>query len=145
MSEKDNIRVAKEYIEAMNAHDYTRMSRQHGEGFQMYGPGMPGPLDESAYRAWVEGNWAAFPDQTTEIDQIVAQGDYVVVNWTLTGTHKGPLTTPTGDTVPPTGRKVALPGSTTVEFKDGKSVRPHHYWDNMTFFAQIGVTPGGRP
>jgi D-aminopeptidase len=66
--------------------------------------------------------------------------DCLVLNYTMTGTHQGPLTLPTGDTVPATGRKVTLPCSTTVQLKDGKGVRQNHYWAR---FNRYGTTPVG--
>lgn len=77
-----------------------------------------------------------------EDSQIVAQGDHVVVNWIAIGTHDGPLTTRTGETVPATGRKSTMPGSSTMGFKDGKIVWKHDYYDVMTLLANIGAGPG---
>ncbi len=33
----------------------------------------------------------AFPDLRVTIDQVIADGDYVVVRWTATGTQTGPF------------------------------------------------------
>ena len=134
--------MAEEHTKAMNAHDYARMSSYHGEGFQFQGPGMPGPVDEAAHQAYMQQYWTAFPDLTFQNTQTIAQGDYVVVNWIATGTHDGAMTTPAGVTVPATGRKGIVPGSVTMEFKNGKIVRQHAYFDMMTILANIGVLPG---
>ncbi|MFH0917301.1 MAG: ester cyclase [bacterium] len=142
MSEKDNIRAAGEYMEAMNAHDHARMSSYHAEGFQFMAPGMPGPGGEAAHRAYMEQNWTAFPDLTFQTTQTIADGDYVVENWIGTGTHDGPLAMPTGDSVPATGRTGTVPGSDTIEFKDGKMIRVDVYFDRMSLLANLGVVPG---
>src|SRR5437016_13799784 len=42
----------------------------------------------------------AFPDFHLTIDDLVADGDKVVVRWTFTGTHRGPLTSPVLRPVP---------------------------------------------
>jgi steroid delta-isomerase-like uncharacterized protein len=141
MSEKDNIRVAEEYLEALNSHDYARVRRYHGEGFQFQAPGMPGPGDKAAHQAFMQQNWTAFPDLTFQTTQTIAQGDYVVENWIGTGTHSGPLATH-GGTVPATGRKGTVPASDTMEFRNGKIVRADICFDRMSMFAQLGALPG---
>jgi predicted ester cyclase len=66
----------------------------------------------------------------------------VVINWVATGTHNGGLRTPTGDTLPPTGKKASVPGSTTYQFKGAKVARSWVYWDMVTLLAQLGLMPG---
>ena len=73
---------------------------------------------------------------------MVAQGDYVVQNWIGTATHDGPLTTPTGEKVPATGRKGTTPGSSTMEFKNGKIVLVDVYFDVPALLADMDVLPG---
>ena len=142
MSEQDNIRLAEEYVEAMNSHDYARVRSCHGEGFQSRFPGYPEPLEGAVLQAFFEGTWTAFPDFTMKIDRTIAQGDYVVTNWTCTGTHDGPLRTSTGETIPATGHKIVLSGSATMEFKDGTAAWDQSYWDSMGLLRQLGVMPG---
>ena len=89
---------------------------------------MPEPIDDAALQVYMQGAWTAFPDLTFQDTQTIAQGDYVVVNWIATGTHKGPMVSATGATFPATGRKVTYPGSETMEFKDGKIVREESHW-----------------
>ena len=71
----------------------------------------------------------------------IAQGDFVSVTWTATGTHTGPLRTPTGNTIPPTNKKGVNSGSTTYEFKNGKAVASWTYWDMVALLAQLGLMP----
>jgi predicted ester cyclase len=60
---------------------------------------------------------------------MIAQGDYVVAHWTGTGTHTGPLSTPTGSSIPATGKQVVLKASETYQLKGGKISRP---WGSLT-------------
>ena len=48
---------------------------------------------------------AAFPDLKYTIEDIIAEGDKVVVRWTAKGTHKGELLG-----MPATGKHVAITG-----------------------------------
>ena len=76
-----------------------------------------------------------------EVVRTIAQGDFVTANWRATGTHNGPLTTPNGNSIPPTGKKATTPGSTTYQFKDGKAVYSWVHWDMITLLAQLGLMP----
>src|SRR6266540_658120 len=60
------------------------------------------------FREYVE-NWArAFPDGKIEVTNLVAQGDYVIAEFTGRGTHTGPLKGPTGE-LPATQRRLEMP------------------------------------
>jgi predicted ester cyclase len=143
MSEQENVRIATEYLEAWNSRDYDRLRTYHGDSFSSLLPGVSGPVGEVGHRASMEATWAAFPDLTFEITRIIAQGDYVVVNWIGTGTHTGPMATPTGGAIPPTGRKGIIPGSDTLEIRDGKVVGTEVYYDRASLLGQLGLMPQG--
>ena len=142
MSEQDNVRIAEEYMKAINAHDYDRLRAYHADSFRSLLPGLPGPVDEARHRAFLQNNWTAFPDLSFQVTQRIASGDYVVDTWVGTGTHTGPMMTPTGASVPPTGRKGSIPGVDIIEFKDGKIVRADVYFDTMSLLAQLELVPG---
>jgi steroid delta-isomerase-like uncharacterized protein len=142
MSEQDNIRIAEEQFENLNAHDVTRGRHNLAPGYTFEGPGLPGPVGPDGYAAYLQGFIDAFPDLHFEVTHTIAQGDFVVINWVATGTHEGPLRTPSGDSVPPTGRKGTTFGSNTIEFENGKVVRGRSYWDMVAFLAQLGLMPG---
>jgi steroid delta-isomerase-like uncharacterized protein len=58
---------------------------------------------------------SAVPDARYEIDDLIAEGDKVVVRWRLLGTHKGEFRG-----IAPTGRAVALKGIAIYRVQDGK-------------------------
>ncbi len=141
MSEQENIRVAEKLFEAMNAHDLSPQGLQ-SDAYMFEGPGRPGPVNREEAQAYTQGFLDAFPDLHFELTHKIAQGEFVVINWISHGTHTGPLRTPTGETIPPTGKNGRVPGSTTYQFKDGKAIRGWTYWDMMTLLAQLGLMPG---
>jgi steroid delta-isomerase-like uncharacterized protein len=142
MSEEDKVRIAEQYYEALNSHDYDRASTHHGEGYQFQAPEMPTPVDNEGNRAHFQQMIDMCSDLAMNVSQRIADGDYVVVNFVAAGTNDGALTSPTGDAVPPTGRKVSLPVSNTLQFKEGKIARSTLYYDQMTVMAQLGLMPG---
>lgn len=58
-----------------------------------------------------------------------------------TGTHNGPLCTPSGNAIQPTGRSGTVPGSTTYEIKNSKITHAWIYWDMAGMLAQLGLMP----
>ena len=141
MSEQENLRVAEKLFEAINSHDLSRGSDYQSADYKFEGPGANGVLNSDQATAYTQGFLNAFPDLHFELKQKVAQGDYVVINWVASGTHTGPLLTPTGATIPPTGKKAVVPGSTTYQVKNGKAVSGQTYWDMVTLLAQLGLMP----
>jgi len=142
MSEQDNVRIAGEYMAALNSHDYERLRAYHADSIQSLLPGQAGPVGEAGLRAFLEANWTAFPDLSFQVTQRIASGDWVVDTWIGTGTHSGPMMTPTGASIPPTGRKATVPGAGVIQLKDGKIVYTADYFDTMSLLAQLGLVPG---
>ena len=80
-----------------------------------------------------------FSHQRWEIQQVIGEGDIVVVYCTLHGRHTGDLMG-----IPPTNREVAVDYVHIVRFRDGKAVE---YWsvrDDMALMRQLSALPG-RP
>jgi steroid delta-isomerase-like uncharacterized protein len=80
----------------------------------------------------------AFPDLRYRLDDLVAEGDRVVVRWTWKGTHKGPFRQ-----FAPTNSEVANGGVAIHHVKDGKIGATFLLTDRLGFLDQIGVLPPG--
>ena len=96
-------------------------------------------------RAAIHEHWsrekAAFPDRAITLDMLVEQGDAVADEWTVVGTHTGPLVMPDGTELPPTGKRIEIKGMELAQLRDGKIAVQHQYWDNMAVAGQLGVLP----
>lgn len=79
---------------------------------------------------------AAFPDVRMEIEDMVAEGDRVVVRWRGTGTHNGELMG-----VPPTGKPATVTGMFINRVVDGKLVEGWTSFDALGMMMQIGAIP----
>ena len=93
------------------------------------------------HEAWSRDK-AAFPDGTLTLDVLVEQGDTLADEWTIIGTHTGPLVMPDGTELPPTGKQIELKGMELVQLRGGKIAVHRLYWDNMAVAGQLGVLPG---
>ena len=90
------------------------------------------------YRLDYERWRAAFPDGTVEITKIVSENDWVVVEYTNSGTNTGPLKTAMGE-FPPTNRTIEVKYCSVMEIKDGKVISGRDYYDLSTILRQLGL------
>jgi len=142
MSEQDNIRTVEQIFENINAHDPGRSPDRYTPGYTLEGPGAPGPLTYESSLVYLHGFITAFPDLHFSLKHKIADGDNVAVTWTATGTHNGPMLTPTGATIPPTGKKGVVVGCTTYVFKGDKVATSSNYLDMVSLLTQLGLMPG---
>lgn len=95
---------------------------------------------EEALGLW-QGMQAAFPDARHEVATCVEQGEYVVTEGRLTGTHRGPLAAPDGSEIPATGRSIDVPFLNICRVQGDRVTEERVYFDNQTFMAQLGLVP----
>lgn len=142
MSEQENIKAAHAFFEAWNAGDLRKAEVYNANDFMAEGPGAAGPMNNEQNRMYLENFFTAFPRSKFEILLTITQGDYVVTNWKVGGgAHTGPLRTPSGGTIPPTGKTATLVGSTTAQVKNGKITHTWTFWDMTSLLSQLGLLP----
>lgn len=86
----------------------------------------------------------AFSNMHRELYQIYADGNVVVVQLALQGTHDGPLQLPFGE-LPATGQQMDAPCCDVFELVDGKIRRFDCYPEGSIIFAQLGVLTNPKP
>ena len=79
---------------------------------------------------------SAFPDFKATIDDIIAEGDKVVIRQTWSGTHKGEFMG-----VPPTGKSVSFGVLDIIRVAGGKFVEHWGQMDSMGMMQQLGAIP----
>ncbi len=79
---------------------------------------------------------AAFPDINLTLDHEIAEGSYVVLHATVTGTHKGNFM---GHAA--TDKKATWKEIHVLKFEDGKAVEHWGVVDRMGLMMQLGVMP----
>jgi steroid delta-isomerase-like uncharacterized protein len=92
---------------------------------------------------WISGFQKAFPDLTYEPLNEYEIGNTAIDEGAISGTHTGPLETPTGETVPPTGKRVRVRETDLATVENGKVTSHRFYFDQMEFLAQLGLVPEG--
>ncbi len=107
--------------------------------YEMYGSGAVFDGEE-AVRRYFAASRTPFPDQGNEIIAIAHDGDTVLVEFWLTGTHLGPLKLP-GRTVEPTGRSFRVRMAASFEFAPGSDriVCERPYFDQGAVARALGL------
>jgi steroid delta-isomerase-like uncharacterized protein len=141
MSEQDNINAAQSFYEAWNSGDLSKADHYYDENVVVEGPGAAGPMNWAQNQQYNQNFFTAFPGSKFQVMTTITQGDYVVTNWKVSGKHTGPLGTPSGGSVPPTGKSVTMAGSTTVQIKNGKIVHSWNFFDMASMLGQLGLMP----
>jgi predicted ester cyclase len=79
---------------------------------------------------------SAFPDARTIINDILADGDKVMVGWTAHGTHHGEILN-----LAPTNRRVTVSGIDIYRIFNGKIEETWVSWDALGLLQQLGAIP----
>ncbi len=74
-----------------------------------------GATGPQAFRKYYSAIRSAVPDARYEVDDLIAEGDRVVVRWRMLGTHSGDFRG-----IAPTGRAITLRGIAIYRVNDGK-------------------------
>ena len=141
MSEQENVKIAHMFFDNFNAHNLDRSDALVTDDYQAEGPGAAGPMTKEQAKMQNQGFLTAFPDLHFDVKLALSEGDYVVLHWVGTGTHTGPLPTPSGGSIPPTGKKGTVSGSITYQFREGKVARAWNFWDMASLLGQLGLLP----
>jgi steroid delta-isomerase-like uncharacterized protein len=77
---------------------------------------------------------AAFPDLHSQIDEMIAEGDKVVIRWTATGTQLGDFLG-----FPATGTRIMTSGVLISTFRDDRIVEEFATWNALDVLRDLGV------
>lgn len=97
-------------------------------------PGLP--PDRSGTEQGIRMFLQAFPDLHITIDEMIADGDKVVIRYTSRGRQRGPFWV-----IPPLGREITVPSYLTCRIAAGKIVEMWGLDDQLGTLQQLGVIP----
>ncbi|MHC4621706.1 MAG: ester cyclase [Planctomycetota bacterium] len=89
-----------------------------------------------AYKQGVSAWLAGVPDTHFVLEDIIAEGDKVVVRCKFSGTHTGELYG-----IPPTNKQVSTGGTYTFRLAGGKIVEQWWHWTAFWLYTQLGLIP----
>ena len=88
--------------------------------------------EKTAYATHVSlwGGWSE------SIDEMIAEGDRVMVRWTFRGVHQGEYLG-----IPPTHKPVTFSGIYIFRVANGRIAEVWNLWDQMGEWQQLGILP----
>jgi predicted ester cyclase len=136
-TERNKAIVRRLFDEVWNSGSVDRIEELYAGDFVAdYRPYAPLRHGHDAIKGMVQRAHAAFPDYHEELEEMIAEGDKVVVRLTITGTQLGQW-----GPLPPTGKPVRFEEIVILRFVDGKVVEQRGLPDNLAALRQLGVVP----
>ncbi len=132
MATHDNRAIVTSFIEAYNRGDVEGNIQYTAPECTLNGQ----PLGREGDRQRLSVMLAAFPGGRYSMEDIIAEGDRVVLRWIFSGIHEGDLMG-----IPPTRKQVVMPGISIYRFSDGMVTDIWEYYDRYSVLQQLGVIP----
>lgn len=140
MSMEANRNIVRRYFdEVVNTHQYDGVGEFMSENIEFHNSGLHPGME--AFKQWLAMFIGALPDYHATIDDMIAEGDKVVVRITINGTHQGGFSLPEGPNIPATGNPITFPASFIFRLDDGKIAEAWSFSDNLIVMQQLGVIP----
>ena len=105
-------------------------------GHVLHVPGFPDLTDSTGYRGLIGQYRAAFPDLVMTVDDVIADGNKVVVLWTMEGTHTGNF----GE-IAATGNPFKIAGVSIFRTTNGNVAETWFMPDGLGLLDQIVIDP----
>ena len=132
--------IGQRFIDAFNAHDEERIRALNGENTVFEAPGevkLQGREPATQYAmAWLN----AFPDARISVTNELVAGDWVVQEFTFSGTHEGTLMSPAGE-IPATHRSLNGRGVQVFRVEGDTVADTRLYYDQVEVMTQLGLMP----
>ncbi len=102
-----------------------------------YDPSWPDAVHgREAFREYISIMRGAFTDLQLTLEDLIAEGDKVVVRWTSRATHQGEFMG-----IQPTFREVTVAGITILRIESGQVAEAWDAYDALGLMQQLGVIP----
>lgn len=136
MSTETNKQLARDYFKAFKEADEKWWKAHIAPSFIRHDPGLPfqvkGP---EGVKQLADALLPGIPDLKLPIEDVIAEGEKVLVRLRVQGTHGGELMG-----VPATGKKIDIGVLDLFQFRDGVLIEHWALLDNLGLLRQIGVT-----
>jgi steroid delta-isomerase-like uncharacterized protein len=135
MSTEDNKAQVRRGFEALNERNWTAFDALCAPDFVFHNASTTMQGLE-AYKQFILMYLTAFPDARFTIEDLIAEGDTVVVRYTARGTHQGSLMA-----IPPTGKQASVTTIGIFRISHGIAVEEWVNNDDLGLLQQLGVIP----
>jgi len=137
MVEDQNKEIVLQAIRAIDAQDFGGLRNLLAEDFSCRFLDMPEPFGREETINYIQAFYSALPDNTHDIHNIVAEGDFVAMMVTNNGTHQEDFSG-----IPATGNRVSIGGMYLAKVVDGVVIEWWVLDDNLGLMQQLGMELG---
>lgn len=126
--------IVSEVFKAIDSNNFDKLGQLLSDDFVLDAPGLAEPWRKEMIFLAIKTHYASFPDWTHHIEDLVAEGDKVMIRGTGTGTNNLPI-----KGMKPTGQKITQASMSLMIVVDGKV---KHWWaleDNLGYMQQLGM------
>ncbi|MCB9795203.1 MAG: ester cyclase [Alphaproteobacteria bacterium] len=127
-------------FDVFTGQEWDRLSESHAQDVIVHWP--DGHVTEGidVHIQDLQGLFVWAPDTRIEEHPIrVASGEFTAVTGTMEGTFTEPMPIGDGNFIEPTGAAYRIAMATVSHWEDGTMDEEWLYWDNQSFYAQIGL------
>lgn len=130
--------LVRRFSDAGNASDWATLADVVTDDFTRHSAATAGPpvTSRDAFIELQQSFLESFPDQQVTLHEMVAEGDYVAVRATYSGTQTGPM-----GVFPATGRSVSSPFLALFRIEGEQIAELWVEWDNVALLTQLGLFP----
>jgi steroid delta-isomerase-like uncharacterized protein len=136
VSLEENKARMRRWIDAWNEGNVDAVDEFVSDAYVRHDPNAPEVRGPEAEKQLMSMYLSAFPDLRFAIEDMVAEGDKVVLRYTIRGTHKGELMG-----IPPTDKQVTLTATETYRLAGGKIDEQWVNMDALGMMQQLGAIP----
>lgn len=136
MTTENNKALVKRFYQAVDQGDTSVVAELFAPTWENVDPALPPMRGLAGARTLVGMFTAGFPDFTSKIELMAAEGDRVAVRTIHTGAHRGPFLG-----IPATGKTVTVSATGIFTCQEGKLVRNQVVFDAFGLLQQLGVVP----
>lgn len=134
MGVEENKALFLRFYELLNLGEFDKLFELFDPGYISHYTTRDSSLEENK-QSWPMLH-TAFPDITYTVEHIVAEGDKVAYQETVTGTHQGEFLG-----IPPTGKKIETINTCIMKITGGKFAECWATLDELRLMQQLGVIP----
>jgi steroid delta-isomerase-like uncharacterized protein len=136
LTPQEGERIASVYLEARNTPDLGLLDKIYDAEVVVHDCGAPEDIRGlDALKSYYEASHVGFPDFKAAFEDVFVSGDKIVIRWTITATHRGPLRG-----LPPTGKPVRFSGLAIDRVAQGKIVEEWVDFNVLDLLQQLGFT-----
>ena len=135
---ESNKAVIRQFSEAVNQNNLDALDEIVAANFVRHSQATPDVKVSSLeqFKEFAQASAQSIPDMNGKIEIMVAEGEYVAIYATFTGTQTGPM-----GPLPATGKEMMSKTMAIFRLENGKIAELWIEWDNLAMLGQLGHFP----